>query len=688
MSIWDDDTVDWTTGDGLSARQLFERAYPDDAAIRTITERVSIDITPDPPGSGVPSWTRILQRAAANGQMLDLAAEMLEDTTRAWFAKPLTDLLGGQLPLANARRIRRHGLPVNETSRNALINSILPAANGDATALVQALAVASASGDDGDVGFGLQSITVPQAGIEDLASAFAVLVDASRRMALIKRNKIHLGSGFLVGTDLLLTAAHVADEGGTGCVDADGLVAVFDFHNLDPPPKSQGETGFPVPIAGVLCESPPTTDERASKAVANWDAPMDKLDFALLKLSQPVAVAPPATSRGFYRLDPQPINLGLLPPSEVFHFPLGGFLGRSPILGKFVSSVSGTRIRYTSNTLVGSSGGAVIDRRGNLIALHHYSIATQNQAVPIWLIAEVLTNRGLLPAELGPGPGPAGPAPAGAIQPLVAPAASTKDPYLALRVGPRPIVDRQRLRRTLQNMVEEQGGLGQRALKISGNTDTGVSWSYWLLNHLESQSRWVPTLQATAPEGWRVIKVDLREIVTTSVEETRHELVRQILDELPGDIDDESIAQAARNITRFKRRCRDAILGSDQLWWIFVDSVDEPGEWPLNSVHEILHALLDLADEQQLRLRLVLAGRKVDDVEHDALSWAADDQPSGLLREEVKNWISDRVDQSGRQVNAAALTAFLDKWFPGVDVAPNPEQLALVLENAVKEVAA
>ncbi|HSB85645.1 MAG TPA: hypothetical protein VLD86_05020, partial [Ilumatobacteraceae bacterium] len=481
------------------------------------------------------------------------------------------------------------------------------------------------------------------------------------------------------------TAAHVVDAGSAGKADADGLVAVFDFHNLDQPPRSKAETGWPVAIAGVLAVSPPTSDERASLAVADWDAPADKLDFALLKLARPVAGGgPPATSRGFYRLDPQPIDLALLPPSEVFHFPLGGFLGRSPILGKFVASPSGTRIRYSSNTLVGSSGGAVIDRRGNLIALHHYSTAAQNQAVPIWLIAAELTNQGLLPAAPAP-------APAGEAQPfVVTPAVVVDDPFKALRVGPRPIVDRHSLRDTLQKMVTEEhlGGSGKRALKISGNTDSGVSWSYWLLNYLESKSRWSPALQATAPGGWRVIKVDLREILTTSIEETRHELVRQLLGQLPGGIGDESIAQAARNITDFKRRCREAILESDQLWWIFIDSVDEPGEWPLNSVQEILHALLDLADEQQLQLRLVLAGRKVDDVKHGALSWAAADQPSGLLREEVKNWIRDRVEQTGRHVDDAALTAFLDKWFPGVDVAPNPEQLALVLDSAVEEVAA
>ena len=683
MSIWDQPAVDWTTGAGLRARQLFERAYSDDAAVRALAQRLRIDAGPDQPWAGALSWTQLLQRVAADAKMFDLAAELLADPTRPWFVAPLTELLGDQLPFANAIRIRRHGLPADEAARDALVRSVLPTVGGDASALVQALAVSSAPGDADDVGFGLQSITSPQAGIEDLASVFAVLRDASRRMVLIRRDKINMGTGFLVGTDLVLTAAHVVDEGGAGTPGAYGLVAVFDFHNLDQPPRSPAETGVAVDVVGVLVQSPPTPDERASTAIGSWDAPIDKLDFALLKLARPADVAAPtATTRGFYCLDSQPIDLGLLPPSDVFHFPIGGFLGRSSIVGALVTNASGTRIRYKSNTLAGSSGGAVIDHRGNLVALHHYSIAAQNQAVPIWLIAAALAKVGQLPT--GPAPVAGG---VGLAQPLVTPpAAPMEDPYIALRVGARPIVNRHGLRATLQDMVTEAGGSGKRSLKIYGATDSGVSWSYWLLNHLESRSRLNPMLHSAAPGGWRVISVDLRTIVTTSVKDTRQNLVSQVLGQLPGGIADESIDQAARNVTEFKRRCRDAILGSDQLWWIFVDSIDEPSEWPLNSVHEILHALLDLADEQQLRLRLVLAGRKVDEVKHGALLWAADDQPTGLVREEVKNWLTDRVDQSGKKMNTKALTEFLDKWFPGIDVAPNPEQLALVLETAINEV--
>ncbi|HSB85011.1 MAG TPA: hypothetical protein VLD86_01820, partial [Ilumatobacteraceae bacterium] len=112
MSIWDAPSVDWAMGDGLLARQLFERAYPDDASIRSLLEAVGLRIGHDAPGPAGPSWTQILEAAATNGQMLDLAAELLGDAQRSWFANPLTELLGDQLPLANARRIRRHGLPL------------------------------------------------------------------------------------------------------------------------------------------------------------------------------------------------------------------------------------------------------------------------------------------------------------------------------------------------------------------------------------------------------------------------------------------------------------------------------------------------------------------------------------------------------------------------------------------------
>src|SRR6185503_13926458 len=57
-------------------------------------------------------------------------------------------------------------------------------------------------------------------------------------------------------------------------------------------------------------------------------------------------------------------------------------------------SGSGTRIRYRGNTMQGSSGSPVVDARGVLVAIHHFSTATRNQGVPAAAIAQHLIDSG------------------------------------------------------------------------------------------------------------------------------------------------------------------------------------------------------------------------------------------------------------------------------------------------------
>src|SRR5262249_7263326 len=61
-------------------------------------------------------------------------------------------------------------------------------------------------------------------------------------------------------------------------------------------------------------------------------------------------------------------------------------------------NANGTRVRYATNTLGGSSGSPVYDLEWNLIALHHYGdpaynhLPKYNQGVPIHLIRERLAK--------------------------------------------------------------------------------------------------------------------------------------------------------------------------------------------------------------------------------------------------------------------------------------------------------
>jgi V8-like Glu-specific endopeptidase len=62
-------------------------------------------------------------------------------------------------------------------------------------------------------------------------------------------------------------------------------------------------------------------------------------------------------------------------------------------------NANGTRVRYATNTLGGSSGSPVLDMDCRLIALHHYGDKAYqhpayNQGIPIEAIRKLLESRG------------------------------------------------------------------------------------------------------------------------------------------------------------------------------------------------------------------------------------------------------------------------------------------------------
>lgn len=680
MGIWNDPDAEWTSGDGLRAVQLFDRAYPEPGAAQALAARIGIPGLDAlaPPASSHEVWARLLALAAKDGRTLDLAAELLQDADRDRFWMPLTTLLGDQLGAANTRRIDRHGLPEDPTASQAIIDTLDVAEV--TSALIEPAPPLEAEEDDDDEdeeGPGLQSVTVPSEGILANDQVIRIHLGARRRVCLIRANGRHVATGFLVGPDLLLTAAHALDDQWPPVRGVEGLEAVFDFSDAG---ASAAETGVSVPVAEVLDGSPPTNGERTG-IPTEWEAPESQLDFALLRLARRVAddPTPDTTTRGHYRIDTQSYDLTASPKLTVFHYADGKFLQTSFTTGGFEHNTLGTRIRYRSNTLRGSSGGPLIDSNGRLVAMHHFSTAKRNQAIPIWLIASAV-SRGpaarMLDAPPAPGPGPQGP---------LRPAATAPNPYRVLQIGPRPLVGRDPLRSKIEAMATDQAA---RSLVIHGATDSGVSWSYWLLSHVASQALLVPELKLVAPGGLQAIRVDLRTEINASVASRRAALVRTIGRWISATEAEETLAQVARQVSDFKRWCFQQLLVSDRQWWLFVDSIDEVAEVARHGIDEILVALVELAEDPQMRLRLVLAGREADKIAPESLEWAAKDQPVGLSREEVKRWIEARVVHTGRVLAPGKLDAFLERWFPGVATAADPNQLALALPAAVVEVAA
>lgn len=669
MSVWDQTNVDWTTGEGLPVLQLFERAYADRDAARTVADAVGIGWPADARTlSHTELWVALLTTAAGSHQLPALAAELLDDPGRSHLIVKLVQALGDQVGLAYAARVAKRGLPQDPDKKAAVLAAM------DVADATEAILPSNGGGR-------LEANNLGIRGSQDYESYLQAAINIGRRVMLLRQGLTHLGSGFLVGPDLLLTAAHVVrPDGPPRDTDIENLEAVLDFRSLG---QAVADTGTPVPVAELLRASPATDAELLGGQLPNWDAGDDRLDYALLRLSRDVGNEPASGngqgSRGWYTLSAiEPDILALRQEASqvlVAHFAEGKFLQCSPVLGTFTYNPAGTktRLRYQSDTRPGSSGGPIVDWQGRLLAVHHYGLQPSNQAVPVWRIAEALYDL------LGPGAAPLAP-------PRPIPPGTT--PSGVLLVGNRPLVNRHSLKDKLwQAMTTAETA---PSLVIVGTTDAGVTWSWWLLDHLQGVSRADPGFQAAVPRGVKAFRVDLREAIALPVAERRERLIRAVTKRLaPQTITDDWVAQVARQVSDFKDWCYERLPLEGAQWWIFVDSIDEAADIEQHGIGEVLAALVDLADDSLVNLRLVLAGRKADQLDHPSVGYADRDSAEGMLREEVKRWLEAMATKKGRVVDAEKLDTFLGEWFPTPDkAADRPVELTHALLEAVENVSA
>jgi hypothetical protein len=104
-------------------------------------------------------------------------------------------------------------------------------------------------------------------------------------------------------------------------------------------------------VEDFVTASLPTTDEVAG-TVANWNAPVENLAFALLRLTEPVPAGPDGNERGAYRLDSTVCNFAarhqLL---FIVQHPLGDFQRITFLRNAPQPNPNGTRIRYAGSPL-------------------------------------------------------------------------------------------------------------------------------------------------------------------------------------------------------------------------------------------------------------------------------------------------------------------------------------------------
>ncbi|MYN04529.1 hypothetical protein GTP41_20770 [Pseudoduganella sp. DS3] len=241
----------------------------------------------------------------------------------------------------------------------------------------------------------LEAMINPQAGFLDAGLHMPSLVRAMHRVCMIRiAPDDTIGTGFLIGPQVVLTAWHViknlvedANPTRAKADTAERLEIVFDYTENNPGTVVRAHENW------LLGASPAHELELKQAVTFDPDVTIDgfesNLDFAMIFLARPVGI-----ERGFYPLDrnrfaelPCQLTLYQHPGSTKLKFASGTATEYWP---KSIRA----RLLHGANTTQGSSGGLVLDASGEVVALHQSGgwnkmrNSIVNGAVPTSLIAE------------------------------------------------------------------------------------------------------------------------------------------------------------------------------------------------------------------------------------------------------------------------------------------------------------
>jgi len=202
-----------------------------------------------------------------------------------------------------------------------------------------------------------------------------------------------VGTGFLVGPDLVLTNYHVVAALLRGAAQPGAVRVVFDYF--------MAGQGFGVGLAAnyLLADSPMSpVDNELQKSRLPTDS---ELDFALLRLSTPVASQPRnggSQARGYLSLISGTARAEDQRPLFIVQHPQGQPLKMHVDISRGYNG-NGTRLTYTTNTQAGSSGSPCFDAQLRLVALHHSRDPsmqpTYNEGIPIEKVAAAIAQKGV-----------------------------------------------------------------------------------------------------------------------------------------------------------------------------------------------------------------------------------------------------------------------------------------------------
>ena len=194
---------------------------------------------------------------------------------------------------------------------------------------------------------GLETIINSEDNFLDLALLSGALTCA-RAVCLVEAPEgTPIGTGFLVGPDLVLTNQHVLPNQKM----LESVVMRFDYVRQTSSPASEGK---------VFAVQPGFYES----------SPDDQLDYALVRLAAPPlnSLAKEGKHRGYLMLsaravvDRERVNIIQHP---------GGRPMQVVLTQNYVVNIDDDRVQYVADTMDGSSGSPVFDRNWRVVAIHH-----------------------------------------------------------------------------------------------------------------------------------------------------------------------------------------------------------------------------------------------------------------------------------------------------------------------------
>lgn len=193
---------------------------------------------------------------------------------------------------------------------------------------------------------------------------------------------VTMGTGFLLAPNVVMTNYHIIEDVIANPALRDTVVLRFDYKT-----DSEGRKLKP----GV--EYSLTVDD-------HWlidNSPAEVLDYALLRIkgtpgNDPIGNQYGAAKRGW--LIPQAYTFEQGEPLLIIQHPCGTPLKIT--VGSINNVVNQIYIRYTANTLDGSSGSPCFNSDWKLVALHHASDALSNEGIVFSTILANLQQKNLL----------------------------------------------------------------------------------------------------------------------------------------------------------------------------------------------------------------------------------------------------------------------------------------------------